>query len=301
MGVVVTQSLAETEKRLIVSHSECDSIVLCELRHYYAFGEKLEPIEKSVSLERGITGHHFMHIFFKVLKETGNWDEALAVLNNELAQAVAKIKNAKKFEILAYLLRTINGFLDFYKERILTWDILEVEQTHYLDCGDFVFAFTTDVLIREQGRVKVVDWKFVYNFYNDTIVQLLPQIPRYIGALKALGQVVSGGCYGFLRYRDVQAEGEGNRFLLYNFTPSPERIENSFKDLMISVEKIAEKKRMPLEEWHSTARRASNMLPCQRCSFTGPCVEELNGGDAKLTRKINYQRSTYGYDDGSGE
>jgi hypothetical protein len=59
---------------------------------------------------------------------------------------------------------TINGFLTFYKDRILSWDILEVEVTHRLDCGDFDFAFTVDALIREDGRVKVIDWKFIYEF-----------------------------------------------------------------------------------------------------------------------------------------
>jgi len=271
------------------------------LRHYYAFGEKLEPIEKSISLDRGITGHHFMHIFFRHLKETRNWDESLEVLNNALAAAVAETKSTKKFQTLSYLLLTINGFLSFYKEKILSWDILEVEIPHRLDCGDFDFAFTLDALIREDGRVKVVDWKFIYDFYADIYVQLLPQIPRYIGALRALGQTVSGGYYGFLRFREVQAQGEGNRFLMRPINPEPERIQNSFKDLMLSVDKIAEKKRMPLEEWHQSARRASNMLPCRHCSFTTLCVEELNGRSGTLTRQIEFQRSTYGYDDGSGD
>jgi hypothetical protein len=94
----VTTVTIESQKRLIVSHSECDSITLCELRHYYAFGEKLEPIEKSYSLDRGITGHHFMHIFMKTLKETGNWDDSIEVLNEALAQAVAKLKQQRNLK-----------------------------------------------------------------------------------------------------------------------------------------------------------------------------------------------------------
>jgi len=234
-----------------------------------------------------------MEIFMKTLQETGDWTRSKDIMNLAISSQISA--SPKVFETLTYLLTTINSFLDWYKDRILSWDILEVEKEYRLDCGDFEYAFKIDVLVRENGRLKVVDWKFVYDFYDDIMCDLAPQIPRYIGALRALGIPVFGGYYAFLRYRNIKEDGEGNRYMLRPINPTTERVQNSFKDIIRSVEPIVAKKRLPLEVWHQSVRRAANTMICKSCSFRDLCVAELNGSDGKVLRYAEFEASTYGY------
>jgi hypothetical protein len=156
--------------------------------------------------------------------------------------------------------------------------------------GDYEYAFKPDLVIREAGVVTVVDYKFVYDFYDDDMLHLIPQIPRYIGALRALEIPAIGGLYFFLRYRNVKGLGEGNRFKLHPTKPSTERIKNGFRDLDLRAREILLTKRNNLQ-----GTRIGNQMICKSCSFKDLCVAELNGSDGKILRATEYTESTYGY------
>lgn len=279
--------------KVTVSHSEVNSIVVCERQHYYAYGEKIAAKKKSAALERGITGHELMQTFFESFKRTGSFTSSLTDVTAEAADRM----NPDNIPKIAYLISTITSFLLTHRERIEKWTLLHIEETFKLDLGYFIYAFTPDLIIKENGVIVVLDWKFVYDFYDDTMVDLSPQLPRYIGALRALDIPVARGLYAFLRYRNVKDEGEGNRFKLQDIAPTNTRINNSFTDLTLSVKPVAAKKEMSLADWSLSTRRAGNQTVCKSCDFKTLCVAELNGSDGKLIRHTQFERSTYGYEE----
>ncbi len=275
-----------------ISHSEAETLVRCERQHYYSFGEKITSIQRSDALTRGQIGHLLMETFFKHYQETKDFEGSMQVM---VAKA-AKILTPYNAKNIGYLLLTMQGFFAFYRERIERWEIVYIEKTFKLETSDFIYAFTPDAIVRENGQLVLIDWKFVYDFYDADMIDLMPQIPRYIGALRALGEHVSHGYYAFLRYRNIKAEGENNRFLLHKTNPGNDRVKNSFRDLILSVEPISKFKAMPLDVWAVNVRRTAEQKVCTKmCNFKSLCVAELNGSDGKLIRQMNYEASSYGY------
>ena len=76
------------------------------------------------------------------------------------------------------------------------YEILGVEMEFSLPMEDGEFPFVVDLLIRDaQGRIFVVDHKTAYYLYDDEKTDLMPQIPKYIGALPVLlSPPVPNGC-----------------------------------------------------------------------------------------------------------
>jgi CRISPR/Cas system-associated exonuclease Cas4 (RecB family) len=129
---------------------------------------------------------------------------------------------------------------------------------------------------------------------------LLPQIPRYVGAARALGMSVREGMYGFIRYRKLNNESDKYKIVPQSFTSK--RVQNSFKDLINSGKEILEFKSLSLEEWKDNTSRVANNLVCKSCSFRELCVAELNGSDGKVIREVDFEVNTrYGYVEGELE
>jgi hypothetical protein len=66
------------------------------------------------------------------------------------------------------------------------------------------YTFIVDLIVKTpQGEIVAVDHKNQYDFINEGDARLLPQLPKYIGALRALGTPVEYGLYNQLRTRKV--------------------------------------------------------------------------------------------------
>lgn len=275
----------------VLSHSEVDTFVLCERRHYYAFGEKLiRKGGQSDALFRGITGHALFASFFQELKDSFNYNSALSAMEKEAAQYL----NSPNASIAIEAYRLCLEFLDYYKERIEGWRVECVEGEYRLDFPDFTYAFTVDLGVWENG-LKFLDFKFTYDFYDADALAILPQLPRYIGAARALGMNVRGGLYGFVRYRSLKG-GPENKFLIAHINLPQARIKNSFQDLVVAADRILALKALDLETWRSRISRVSNNHICRSCSFKSLCIAELNGSDGKVERLTEYEENTrYGY------
>jgi hypothetical protein len=276
----------------VISHSEVETFELCERRHYYAFGEKLRRKTLSLSLQRGILGHEVLHIYFKSLQETGDIHAANKTAMKFLSTKLNTSSREVSMELALLLDMFFNTFADTFKH----WKIGFVEKEARLDFPDFQYAFTFDLGYFEQGLFKIIDWKFTYDFYDSDMQSLLPQIPRYVGALRALGQSVTKGSYGFIRYRNLKSTDPYDRFALVPVDIPNIRITNSFRDLVNTTKKILPLKKLPLPEWRDSISRTSNQLVCKSCSFKQLCTAELNGSTGKVIRNEFYEiNTTYGY------
>lgn len=285
---------------MIVSHSEIDTFLLCERRHYYAFGEQIQKIHLSESLQRGIAGHSMQEAFFTWFKQTNSFNYAMEKVDERFSTLIGPVMDPKQLKMLTELQVRVIGYLQHYENTIRQWDIRHVEQTFRVPLTGsiipgLVFAFTPDLIFFHNGRHHVVDWKFPYNFYGPVEISLLPQIPKYISALRMLDMIVGKGYYGMIRYRSLKEPNAPQMFKLQEHTPNRANLERTWKEYHSTVEQIAHFKTVGLVEWEKKVKRVGNQLVCRSCAFKELCAAEKDGSDGKRIRQEMYTKSTYGY------
>ncbi len=188
------------------------------------------------------------------------------------------------------------GFWEHNKEQISGWNIVGVEKEYRLPIDDFIYAFTVDLVIHTGYAYEPIDWKFTQDFYNRTMIDLLPQVPKYIGAMRKLDMNTRRGHYGFLRFRvNLKDHSPNNLYKLQPIDPSRERIDTTFTEFIRVAKKIRELKESSQENWLSNVERTGNKLVCNSCGFNKLCAVELSGSDGKIMREELYALSTYGY------
>jgi hypothetical protein len=291
----------------VISHSEVDSFLLCEQRHYYAFGDNdgkgLEPKIFSDSLYRGIVGHKALEIYFKALMEGSS-------LRDAADQAITTVQEfgldpQAKYEILTQLSTEL--LPRYFEEKAVQWmnngwKVKAVEKTYRLEVpiegGTLIYPFTPDLIIADPfNESHVVDHKFIYNFYAQAEIDILPQIPKYVGSLRALGKPVKGGIYNMLRWRPVKDQSLDARYRTTPFVPTDTRVKQAFSQQVDAMVRIRDLKEGDNDSWKRTVnlRRVQNNMICKSCSFKTLCTTEMNGGNGILMRQVNYQVNSYGY------
>lgn len=238
--------------------------------------------------------------FFESYRFHRDWDRALAYMDSQNAFAVGVAVTKPDFQDelkrINRLQALVIGFLEFNKHQISEWNIVGVEQEYRLPMKDFIYAFTVDLVVHTGFAYEPIDWKFTQDFYSRTMVDLLPQVPKYIGAMRKLDMNTRRGHYGFLRYRvNLKDQNPRNLYKIQPIDPNRERINTTFEEFMRVAEKIKRLKEMDGPEWLSNVERTSNKLVCNSCGFNRLCAVELSGSDGKLMREELYAVSTYGY------
>lgn len=196
-----------------VSHSEVESYLLCRRKHYYGYTLSLRRVRESMSLALGSAGHKILEAFYaKILAAGNSHDEQLEAFGDALEAARemhAEImrEGFEQPEQRADLRELVEVFFDNEPFVLEGWTILAVEKQFNLEydpANSSRYPFVVDLIVRSpKGKIVVVDHKFVYDFYSYEDSQLQPQIPKYIGALRALGFKVDYGVYNMLRTRKV--------------------------------------------------------------------------------------------------
>jgi hypothetical protein len=265
----------------------------------YAFGEKIQKKVISDSLRRGIDGHYLMEVFFKAYAATGSWEAGLQALASEYQNNIANIRDDEKLGEIIKLHGLVVGFLDYYRSRIVEWDIQFVEHEFQVEAEPGVkFGFRPDLVIKLGGYYQPIDWKFTQDFYTPSSMALLPQLPKYMWALREMDMPVKQGQYGFIRYRSMKNNEPSN---LYRLGMPPvlfnrERDKRTYDEWIEVAYEINTLKEMHnLKVWEKESKRVGNNLVCRSCSFKELCAAELSGGTGDNIRREMYEPSTYGY------
>lgn len=262
-------------ERRLISHSEVDTLNQCEYKHYYAHELKLESKSHSANLALGNTGHKFMETFLKAIH---------AGADNEEAQ-----------------LKAINaiGGMDRYIEATalgmkwiaeawpkLDWKIVAVEVEYRVAVSEtLVYPFKADAVVETKGKLAVVDHKFLYDMYPQEVIDILPQLPRYIAGLRNNGIPADMGIYNMLRTRKTNIDVLVQRETI----PSNNRVIQSFREQLEGMRRIEEGIKFPM--------RTANKINCANCQFRDLCTADLNGEDTSLMKELFFQPNTYGYKD----
>lgn len=286
-----------------VSHSEVDSYLLCRRKHYYGYGLSLERISTSQSLATGTAGHRVLEAFYRHLLElasdaTGQlerFDLALKRAEEEYDAIIAEgfvepTNRAQLFDVL------FNHEWGYFANEFLVrngWTIVAVEKEFslvYDEENESKYPFVVDLIVQDpEGNYVVIDHKFVYDFYTPEQTDLQPQIPKYIGALRALDYPVTYGAYNMLRTRKLKTPEASSMNYFMMLKPNPDRVLNTFMEQLGVAAEIQALKELSIDEQNTRAYRTANKMVCQSCSFRDICSTELMGGNTELMLRTEYK------------
>ena len=286
-----------------VSHSEVDSYLLCRRKHYYGYGLSLERVSKSQALATGTAGHKVLEVFYQHLLDLADtaegqlerFDLGLEKAKEEYQSILASgyEEASNRASLYDTLFHEEWGY--FANEFLVRngWVILATEQEFslvYDEETDSRYPFVVDMIVKDpEGNYVVIDHKFVYDFYTPGQTDLQPQIPKYIGALRALDYEIVYGAYNMVRTRKLKTPEASSMSYFMILKPNVDRVLNTFMEQLGVAAEIQALKELPIEQQGRRAYRTANKMVCQSCSFKDICSTELNGGNTELMLKTEYK------------
>lgn len=282
-----------------VSHSEVDSYLLCRRKHYYGYTLSLQRVRESSALAMGTAGHKVLETFYKALLEAGTTHEQqLAAMPQAIAVAGEVIGQLRQeVEVPANRANIFDTLEDLYfpNEPLVQegWTILAVEKQFNLEYDPETqaqYPFVVDLIaVNPDGKTVVIDHKFVYDFYNYEASIMQPQIPKYIGALRALNYKIDYGAYNMIRTRKLKEADSTSMIQWLDVKPEPQRVKQVFIEQISVANEIQSIKTLTPEDQAGRAYRVANKMVCQSCSFLDVCRTELSGGNSKLMIETEYK------------
>lgn len=264
--------------RKLISHSEVEALGQCEQKHRYAHVDKLTAIRHSAGLSVGTDGHKAFETFFKALLDTKG-DEAIAK-----AQAMSVAAGLDNGPVVLKL------FVEWVDKvwPTLGWKVVACEvELRVAISPTLVYPCKIDLLVEINGDLVLVDHKFLYDFYTQQMVDIFPQMPKYIAALRNNGYPVKYAIYNMVRTRKVTKFED--RYERLETHPSSDRLKISMGEQIEGMQRI--------ERGIPVTIRSANKMNCGNCQFASLCAAELRGENTKLMRENFFEPNTYGYED----
>lgn len=305
-------STTEPIKDLSVSHSRVEAFLRCRRQEYYGYGRKLQRIETSTALALGSAIHSVLEALYSTVLAAGlNKRAQKKAYPDGVKAALSQVDELYKdgfvdSEKRAPLRLIIENYLQrepfidnaWREDDSRQWLIMAVEKEFSLvwdDEDNAQYPFIIDLIAKDpDGYMIVIDNKGVYDFYRHEDAQLMPQIPKYIGALRALGYKVGNyGVYNMLRTRPAPKTTKralSDWAFLLSFDVSATRVQRSFMEQVVASRMVHDLDRLDPETRDLQALRINNTDICNRmCDFKDLCVEELRGGNTAILMRTEFK------------
>lgn len=278
------------------SHSEVELFTKCERAHYYRYGMGITGSKVSEALARGIAGHAALADYYTNLK---NGMEYADRVSSALDVVVDEIDTSETFSadvLMSELVTLLMAYFARWRARDEALEVLDVEKEFLVPVGDnFFLKMYIDLIVRMPGvGLAVWDHKFMKDFYNPDIVDLNPQLPKYLGALTAAGYDIRRAYYNEIRYRTTKANeaDSDQRFRLTSIDITRERIINTMAEQIKAARRIRALRNAGIEVWEQKVLRAANSFICSNCAFKEICALDLNNKDTTLAVQYQYKHAT---------
>lgn len=295
----------------VISNSETSMFQTCERKHYYGFGQRLQPKRMSDGLTRGIIGHEVLAAYYEALKNGESislaGESAFKVLEPYFAQAVAS-GDEDAITLLTQLKIRLQDYFKHYTTDAVAWDILEVEQEYRTTLpSGMEYAMRLDLLVRPKsgpfmGELVLVDHKFVYDFYREDALSMNAQMPKYLGILNANGVSVRHAILNQIRTRvnKTKPMATVDMFRRSDITPTPAEIKNIFSEELLVANRIQGLRELddPFL-WESKVTRNMGTMTCPMCPYVSLCKSDLMGQDTRLQKMMDFEEPSYGYEESS--
>lgn len=269
-----------------ISGSQVANYMQCQKKFQLAHIDKLMGANGSgKALEKGKTGHKILEVWAKAHKDGMDTETALS-----LAMAAGMEFNTgfavELFPMIAHWVKEVFPTLG--------WKILEVEKTYYARVGTakdgraLMFPFTIDLLVEAEGKIVIVDHKFQADAFEDDMIELMPQLKKYIVALRSQKINVHHAIYNTFRTRVMKA-GPAERNVMQSTVPRVPQLKAAMQVQITMMHKI--------DQHDGEYLRVLDKNICTYCPFKKICIVETNGEDSTLIRQFDYITTDYGYDD----
>lgn len=270
-----------------VSHSEVESFLLCNRKHYYGYLKGLTRVEHSIALNRGVNGHAILDKLFVALIDDPNLNKAQFL--REQVQA-SYLEQGYEPEIMLTLIQQFDAFVAEWP--FDGWKILAVEKEFVLKINDSLYLpFVVDLIMQTpEGKIAVIDHKFTKDFYKPWNLELLPQLPKYMAAIKELGLPADEAYYSIFRTGFGKSATSKDIYKLIPVELTEKRVSNSLKEQVNASLAIQQVKKLAEDEQERSALRVANNLVCNSCSFKSICSAELNGYATGPLLKTEYKQ-----------
>lgn len=284
---------------MIISNSEVEAYQHCPRKHWYAYGLKRTPTQKTLPIKHGILGHTILEAYYRAKMEQKNHVDCVQAGMAVLAEYLTLDNQSYEGKVITMVSDRFLAYTEHYKDE--PWKILAVERPYAISLIDGVdYAMQLDLLVEwtdgpYKGEKIIVDHKWGYNFQSADEIYFGGQLPKYIWTLQRSGHPdVKWGMVNQIRYRAIKDAVAPKIFMRNRVEPTKERLDNVM-DAQFSVGyEIMQKK---LERgWKITVPTPYlSRVICKNCFFKLPCGIELDGRDPTRTLAVNYTTNTYGY------
>lgn len=258
---------------LVLSQSQIDAYLKCKQAYGYAYIQQLQPKKPPVGIDRGNTGHKFLEVFLTSIKN----GETIDVAREKAMQAIVLMNHSEM--LLPLLLRWVNEVFPR-----LGWRIVAVEKEFRLPITPtLIYPLKVDAIVEVKGRLVIIDHKFLYDPYTAEDLSIMPQLPKYIGTLRALKIPISYAQYNIIRTRKTEVDN----YTQPKVEPTAKAIQTHMQEQITIMKEI--------ERGEFIVSRTASSYNCKGCKFLELCVAELNGEETKYIRAMSYEPNTYGY------
>lgn len=287
----------------LISQSEADTFNNCRQKHWYAFGEPtaeghgIEPLTHGSGLNRGNLGHEVLDVYYKMRL---NGDPHVESYEAAMQYLMSKLDDPKYTETVVELTTILGKYFVDYGDESAEWEPLAVEKEfrYAIPGTDLIFPFRVDLIARHvpTGRVYVWDHKFLYNYYMPNTIPILPQLPKYVFTLQAMGYDIHDAMYNMISSRPNSKEP--HRRINLNLYKHPKKGEQLFREQLRTMLKIKEVKEGEIDLWRQNLVRSASAFNCKNCSFLALCTDDLLGTPGReLNIRNFYKPNSYKYEE----
>jgi hypothetical protein len=289
-----------------VSHSEAESYLSCRRKHFYGYIKNggLKANVSGVALTRGSFVHEILEAYYNVILAAGDTN-VLQKKARVRASATARAYYDEKLLDGEYVDEPKPGQRSI-EEALFTWYFpnetvvsngMTVQAVEYkvalemeLDEDTiYQYPFVVDLIALDRdGKTVIIDHKFIYDFYSGDDIDLLTQMPKYLGAFRAGEFPADYAAYNMIRNRskkDAKLE-DAIRFLPVR--PNIATVEGVFMEQIALASEIIDIRDGGEEAADATAYRSASTITCNMCDFRDICRSERVGADIRPALAIEF-------------
>jgi PD-(D/E)XK nuclease superfamily protein len=298
----------------LISGSEVKAYQNCQKKWWYEYRLGVIPKKLSDGLFKGIVGHDALSGYYRALMDGKSLDDARMLMNMRISDEYAKNTRlmmeglvhpktmADRTKLISAIARILDNYVTEHGVRDHeTYEVVEVEHMHV---SDNFMAMRLDLLLRlrSNGKLVLMDHKFVGEFYGDAQLQANSQLPLYMriviggreeelshGILNEIKTVKSRSGSGEMEFGFERAIIEYNETVAKKLANSQARVTDEIRD-KYRIE--------DLDESREACNFSTSDYTCKFCWAKTAClIYDLKGDQAGMRAVINAEceENTYGY------
>lgn len=283
---------------IIISISQADAWLTCQRKWMFSYLFEKQSDHVSRALAMGIIGHEILAIYYQALKNGSAPAEAYQKAMLRLTEYFTDGETDS--EVLSMVHGLVSRYID--QDSMAGLEILEVEEDFFIPINDqFWYGMRIDLLIKDsRGRVRLIDHKFTYDFYQPDELRQNSQMPKYMAGLRFAGYPVVEAYLNQFRTRFkshlISKKTDEELFKRDPVGITEERVKSNLKYQLIASERIVKRRALPLKLAVEESLPVQNKMVCKNCSFRDPCMKMNEGYTVEKALGTGYVPKTSGFD-----